>query len=85
MANSSMASSRAPSGSRANVEYDVPAVLVPKLERYVEHYRPILLSCGARYTPAVLDELWISREGLSAHRRYHAAIADLRASRHDDD
>ena len=45
------------------IEYHIPAELIPHLECYIGHHRPILLSCGGRYTPSDLDALWISREG----------------------
>ena len=38
----------------------VPAALVPDLDRYIEHYRPILLTRGARQDPPDTDHLWIS-------------------------
>lgn len=49
--------------NRRPLEYEVPAALAPNLARYIDHYRPILLTCGRRYTPRPLDALWISREG----------------------
>jgi integrase len=47
------------------LEQPLPAALAPFLTRYLEHWRPLLLSCGGRYTPTVAAEtaLWISREG----------------------
>jgi integrase/recombinase XerC len=49
--------------NRRRLEYEVPAPLVPQINRYIDHYRPALTTCGSRYTPAVFDALWVSREG----------------------
>ena len=49
--------------NRRHLEHDVPAALVRQINRYLDHYRPVLMSCGGRYAPAELDALWISREG----------------------
>jgi integrase len=53
--------------NRRHLEYDVPLELAQSLERYTDHYRPILLSCGGRYVPSDIDDLWISREGTVMH------------------
>jgi integrase/recombinase XerC len=49
--------------NRRRLEYEVPAPLMPEINRYIDHYRPILMTCGSRYTPAAFDWLWVSREG----------------------
>jgi integrase/recombinase XerD len=49
--------------NRRHIEYDVPVALVAYLSRYLGHYRPLLLTCGGRYTADGSDALWISREG----------------------
>jgi len=49
--------------NRRRLEYEIPALLVPQINRYIDHYRPILMTCGSRYTPAAFDALWVSREG----------------------
>ncbi len=49
--------------NRRPLEYQVPAALAPSLGRYIDRYRPILLTCGGRYAPATPEALWISREG----------------------
>jgi integrase/recombinase XerD len=38
----------------------IPPALVPDLDRYIDHYRPILLTRGGRQDPPVTDYLWIS-------------------------
>jgi integrase/recombinase XerD len=45
------------------LEYDMPAFLAPHIKRYLDCYRPVLMTCGGRYTAAEFDALWISREG----------------------
>lgn len=40
-----------------------PANLLPHLKRYIEHYRPILLTASAKAKGEPIDALWISRDG----------------------
>src|SRR5260221_2566523 len=44
------------------IRFDIPPVLVPYLRRYIDHYRPILLTGGSRHPPTKTAALWISRE-----------------------
>lgn len=51
------------------LEVPVPALLVPALERYLEHYRPILLGLRGGYNPRQPvrppgARLWISQRGM---------------------
>jgi site-specific recombinase XerD len=43
------------------IETNVPASLVGNFDRYLDHYRPILLTRGGRRRPRECDALWISR------------------------
>ena len=49
--------------SRRPYEAIVPASLVAALERYLHHYRPLLLKCEGRREPIQTDALWISQRG----------------------
>ena len=40
-----------------------PANLLPHLKRYIDHYRPILLTASAKSTNEPTDALWVSRDG----------------------
>jgi len=40
-----------------------PANLLPHLKRYIDHYRPFLLTASAKSTNEPIDALWISRDG----------------------
>jgi len=60
--------------SRRPFECPFPAALRPHLERYLEHYRPILLSRGGKRAPVPRKALWVSRDAtaLGAQTiRYH--------------
>jgi integrase/recombinase XerD len=41
----------------------IPTMLVADLDRYIDHYRPILLSRGGRQPPMETDRLWVSEIG----------------------
>jgi len=43
------------------LEFPFPAALVPHLEKYLETYRPTLLTAGGRKVPASISRLWVSR------------------------
>lgn len=43
----------------------IPAALVPDLDRYIDHYRPILLTRGGRQDSPETDHLWISETATS--------------------
>jgi integrase/recombinase XerD len=45
------------------IEFDFPADLVPYLERYLAHWRPILLTRGGRQAAAITSALWVSTNG----------------------
>jgi integrase/recombinase XerD len=49
--------------ARRHLEFPFPAVLVPRLERYLELYRPFLLTRGGRQEEAAVSRLWVSRDG----------------------
>jgi integrase len=49
--------------NRRVLEHDIPPELIPHLQRYLDHYRKLLLTCGGRYEPVNGVALWISREG----------------------
>jgi site-specific recombinase XerD len=49
-------------GRRA-FEAAIPAEMTAELDRYVNHYRPLLLTRGGRQPPADTDRLWISEIG----------------------
>lgn len=49
--------------NRRILEHDIPTELIPFLQRYLDHYRKLLLTCGGRYEPVDTAALWISREG----------------------
>ena len=40
-----------------------PSNLLPHLKRYIEHYRPILLTTTAKTHHEPIDALWVSRDG----------------------
>jgi integrase len=42
------------------IDTAVPASLVADIDRYLDHYRPILLTRGGRQNPATCDALWVS-------------------------
>jgi integrase/recombinase XerD len=42
------------------IDAAVPASLVADVDRYLDHYRPILLTRGGRQRPAPCDALWVS-------------------------
>jgi site-specific recombinase XerD len=42
------------------IDTAVPASLVADIDRYLDHYRPILLTRGGRQSLAVCDALWVS-------------------------
>ncbi len=42
------------------IDAAVPASLVAAVDRYLDHYRPILLTRGGRQNPATCDALWVS-------------------------
>jgi integrase/recombinase XerD len=44
------------------LEFPFPAALAPHLEKYLEIYRPVLLTAGGRQPPAAVSRLWISRD-----------------------
>jgi integrase/recombinase XerD len=43
-----------------SIDTAVPALLVEDLDRYLDHYRPILLTRGGRQSPAACNALWVS-------------------------
>ena len=44
--------------------YPLPTSITPFIERYLEHYRPLLLECRGRHWQAgKKDAFWISRDG----------------------
>ena len=45
------------------IETSVPASQVGDFDRYLDHYRPILLTRGGRRTPRDCDAVWISQTG----------------------
>jgi integrase len=51
--------------SRRPIITAVPATLVPALTRYIEYYRPLLLTRGGRQDPASCDALWVSETGVA--------------------
>jgi NADH dehydrogenase FAD-containing subunit len=38
----------------------IPASLVADVDRYLEHFRPVLLTRGGRQNPAACDAFWVS-------------------------
>ena len=52
--------------ARSPYESMVPALLLASLERYLHHYRRVLLGARPRSTPAT-DALWVSDEGMALH------------------
>lgn len=44
------------------LEFPFPADLVPRLERYLEKWRPILLTRDGRQAPAAIDAFWVSKD-----------------------
>ena len=45
---------------RRPIDTAVPASLIAEFDRYLEHYRPILLTRGYRQNPAACSALWVS-------------------------
>jgi integrase/recombinase XerD len=45
------------------MESSFPAFLFPYLQRYLDHYRPILLTASAKAKGISSNKLWISRDG----------------------
>src|SRR5262245_11184019 len=45
---------------RRPIDAAVPAFLVANIDRYLEHYRPILLTRGGRQRPAACNAFWVS-------------------------
>ncbi len=43
------------------LEFPFPAALGPYLNRYLETYRPVLLTAGGRQAPAPISQLWVTR------------------------
>jgi site-specific recombinase XerC len=50
-------------------ERRVPADLAAGFNRYLDHYRPVLLTYGGLQSPRASDALWISRKGTALHYR----------------
>jgi len=60
--------------SRRMLEVTIPPELLPALERYLEHYRMLLLTGGNRRFPATTEALWVSETAtpmavISMHNR----------------
>ncbi len=49
--------------SHRPIEAPIPANLFDALMRYIDHYRPLLLTASKMAKGAVTDALWISRDG----------------------
>jgi integrase len=45
---------------RRPIEAPLPTSLVADVDRYLDHYRPILLTRGGRQKPAACDAFWVS-------------------------
>lgn len=44
------------------LEFPFPGDLIGHLARYLEAYRPVLLTAGGQHPPAQVTELWVSRD-----------------------
>lgn len=61
--------------SRKPLEFEVPAQIVPFLNRYIDHYRPLLAACAGRWKRARRQmkcsdtALWVSAHGTALTAR----------------
>jgi site-specific recombinase XerD len=60
---------------RRMFEATFPADVLPRLERYLQHYRVVLLTAAGRRPPATTDALWVSETAsamalISIHNRF---------------
>ena len=61
--------------TRRVLEVGIPAAIRPNLERYLQHYRAMLLTKAGRRAPAETDALWVSETAtpmapISIHNRF---------------
>jgi hypothetical protein len=68
--------------TRRRHEAPFPNELVPRLERYLDVYRPVLLTRGGQQAPAPVAALWVSRDAtalgygtIAHHVRRHTRTA----------
>jgi hypothetical protein len=70
---------------RKPIETNVPAYLIGDFDRYLDDYRPFLLSRGGRQQPSGYDSLWVSKIGDPLHTApSHRRSESIRGQRLED-